>query len=100
MFIFKILIVINFIGFVSMALDKFLAIKQMWRIPEIVLLLIAAMGGSVGCLAGMYLFRHKTRHLKFVVGVPLIIVGHLLILYFTVFRYMNLTAWHHGNMFN
>lgn len=83
-----------------MALDKFFAIKQMWRIPEIMLLLIAAMGGSVGCLTGMYLFRHKTRHLKFVVGVPLIIVGHLLILYFTVFRYMNFTAWNYGNLFN
>ena len=92
--IFKYLIVINLLGLLIMVLDKFLAIKQLWRIPEIVLMGVAAVGGSVGCLVGMYGFRHKTRHLKFVVGIPVIIVCHLVILYFTVFRYMDIAALH------
>lgn len=92
--IFKYLIVINLLGLLIMVLDKFLAIKQLWRIPEIVLMGVAAVGGSVGCLVGMYGFRHKTRHLKFVVGIPIIIVCHLVILYFTVFRYMDIAALH------
>lgn len=92
--IFKYLIVINLLGLLIMVLDKFLAIKQLWRIPEIVLMGVAAVGGSVGCLVGMYGFRHKTRHLKFVVGIPVIIVCHLVVLYFTVFRYMDIAALH------
>lgn len=92
--IFKYLIVINLLGLLIMVLDKFLAIKQLWRIPEIVLMGVAAVGGSVGCLVGMYGFRHKTRHLKFVVGIPIIIVCHLVVLYFTVFRYMDIAALH------
>lgn len=54
--------------------DKRMAQKKLWRIPEATLMTVAAIGGSIGCLAGMYTFRHKTRHLKFTVGIPGILV--------------------------
>ena len=56
-----------------MLADKRKARKKKWRIPESTLMLVALIGGSIGCLSGMYLFRHKTRHPKFTVGVPLIL---------------------------
>lgn len=57
-----------------MALDKFFAQKHMWRISELTLFFIAAVGGSLGSWVGMYLFRHKTKHYKFVIGIPVIIL--------------------------
>lgn len=56
------------------AWDKLCAIRKWWRVPELTLLLIAAVGGSIGALAAMRLFHHKTLHLKFKYGVPLIMV--------------------------
>lgn len=67
------LIIINAAGFLLMLVDKYQARKKLWRIPESTLMTIAAIGGSLGCLAGMYTFRHKTRHSKFVVGIPVIL---------------------------
>ncbi len=67
------LLTVNALGFVLMLADKRKAQKNKWRIPESTLMLVALIGGSVGCLAGMYTFRHKTRHPKFTVGVPLIL---------------------------
>ena len=58
-----------------MLVDKWKARKNRWRVRESTLLLIAALGGSVGSLLGMYLFRHKTRHLKFTLGIPLILAA-------------------------
>ena len=55
-----------------MLADKRKAIKNAWRIPEVTLMGIALIGGSVGCLAGMRIFRHKTRHPKFSIGLPVI----------------------------
>ena len=55
-----------------MLVDKFNATRNLWRIPEATLLGVAAIGGSVGALLGMYTFRHKTRHVKFTVGIPVI----------------------------
>ena len=69
------LLIINARGFLLMLVDKWKARKNRWRVRESTLLLIAALGGSVGSLAGMYLFRHKTRHLKFTLGIPLILAG-------------------------
>lgn len=68
------LIVINGIAFVTMGMDKRKAKKGKWRVPERVLFMQAVFGGSIGALAGMHFFRHKTRHKKFVVGMPLILV--------------------------
>lgn len=73
------LITINALAFLLMLIDKQKARKRKWRISEATLLWSAALGGSVGALAGMYCFRHKTRHKKFTVGVPLILVAQVLL---------------------
>ena len=74
------LIIINAAGFLLMLVDKYQARKKLWRIPESTLMTIAAIGGSLGCLAGMYTFRHKTRHSKFVVGIPVILANQVAII--------------------
>ena len=78
------LLIVNALAFILMLADKRKAQKKLWRIPESTLLLSAAIGGSVGALAGMYTFRHKTKHLKFTLGVPAILIlqiaGVLLVL--------------------
>ena len=66
------LCIINALGFMLMLLDKLKAKKNLWRIPEATLFSVAVLGGSLGCLFGMYTVRHKTKHLKFTVGMPLI----------------------------
>jgi len=71
------LLLINALAFVLMLADKQKARRKRWRIPERTLMLTALLGGSVGALLGMYLFRHKTRHLKFTLGVPAILIGQL-----------------------
>jgi len=68
------LILANLAALVLMGADKSRARRHRWRIPERVLFLSAALGGSLGATAGMWLFRHKTRHWYFVVGMPAILV--------------------------
>jgi len=68
------LLIVNAAAFLLMLTDKQKARKKLWRIPESTLLLSAAIGGSIGALAGMYTFRHKTRHLKFTLGIPAILI--------------------------
>ena len=67
------LVLVNVLGFVIMYLDKRKARRSAWRIPEISLLTVAVLGGSIGVFLGMHLFRHKTRKLKFAMGIPLIL---------------------------
>jgi len=62
----------NLTGFILMGTDKRRAEMHRWRIPEKVLFLTAAAGGSIGAMLGMKVFRHKTKHLAFVLGMPLI----------------------------
>ena len=73
------LLTVNALGFLLMLIDKIKARKNRWRIPEATLMLMAAVGGSVGCLLGMYLFRHKTKHLKFTLGIPLILAAQIIL---------------------
>ncbi len=73
------LIIINIVGISVMGIDKAKAIRHVWRIPEKVLFGVSLLGGSVGTWAGMYLFRHKTRHWYFVVGMPLILAMQIMI---------------------
>jgi uncharacterized membrane protein YsdA (DUF1294 family) len=79
------LIILNLAGFALMGIDKSKAKHHAWRIPERTLFLTSILGGSIGSWAGMYVFRHKTKHWYFVVGMPLIfilqVVGLLIIFY-------------------
>ena len=69
------LLLINAAAFLLMLADKLKAKKNRWRIRESTLITVAALGGSVGSLLGMYAFRHKTQHLKFTLGIPLILAA-------------------------
>ncbi len=73
------LIIINAAGFLLMLVDKRKARKNLWRIPERTLFASALLGGSLGCLLGMYLVRHKTQHIKFTVGIPVIFALQILL---------------------
>ena len=73
------LLLINAIGFILMLVDKIKAKKKLWRIPEATLFLVAVIGGSIGSILGMYTFRHKTKHIKFIVGMPLILAAQIVI---------------------
>ena len=66
------LIGINILTFLIFGADKWKAKRDKWRIPEDTLIWLAIVGGSVGALLGMYLFRHKTKHRKFQIGIPVI----------------------------
>lgn len=63
--------VLSIIGLISMAVDKSKAKRGAWRIPEKALFAIAFLGGGLGSLIGMYAFRHKTKHVSFVIGIPI-----------------------------
>lgn len=73
------LVTINALGFLIMLADKEKAKKRLWRIPEATLLTVAALGGSIGRLAGMKVFHHKTRKPKFYIGIPVILALQLIL---------------------
>lgn len=73
------LCILNFCGFLSMGLDKRKARKSQWRISEKTLFLFALLGGSLGSLLGMHIFRHKTRHWYFRYGIPAILILQILL---------------------
>ena len=72
----------NLIAFYMYWLDKRNARKRRWRIPENTLLGVAFIGGSLGALLGMYVFRHKTKHWKFKILVPAFLLMHIVIIVF------------------
>ena len=74
------LVIVNVIGLVIMHADKQKARKGAWRISEATLMTVAAIGGSFGAFLGMKLFRHKTKHLKFTLGIPVLMVLHVVVL--------------------
>ncbi len=78
------LILINASGLLLMLIDKRRAVKNLWRIPEKTLLLMALIGGSLGVLLGMRLFRHKTKKPVFSIGVPVIFAFYVV---FGIFLY-------------
>lgn len=71
----------NIAGLCLMGLDKYKAKKHAFRIPESTLFIVAIIGGSIGCIIGMYAFRHKTRHWSFVYGMPAILLIQLAVLF-------------------
>lgn len=68
------LVVVNLVGFLLMFIDKKKAQNNRWRIKEATLFLTAAVGGSIGSILGMQMFRHKTKHMSFVIGMPAILI--------------------------
>lgn len=81
------LLFINLVAFLAMLIDKRRAINHQWRISEKALIGISLAGGSIGMLCGMKAFRHKTKHKKFTIGVPLILVVQILLLGFSLDNY-------------
>lgn len=73
------LLIINAVAFFLMLADKHKARKKLWRIPEATLIGTAVIGGSVGSLIGMYAVRHKTKHPKFTVGIPVILAVQIVL---------------------
>lgn len=82
------LVCINFISFILMGADKHRARKKLWRISEKTLFLAALSGGSLGSVAGMYYFRHKTKHTSFTVGMPCILIIQFLFISFLLTKFM------------
>ena len=78
------LIFVNLITFITFAIDKFKSIKKTWRIKESTLINLCIIGGSIGGLLSMYLFRHKTKHSCFYIGIPLIIITQFIILIYVI----------------
>ncbi|NLM72953.1 MAG: DUF1294 domain-containing protein [Clostridiaceae bacterium] len=75
------ILTINIVAFTTALIDKLASIRQRRRIPEKTLFSLALLGGSVGLYLSMIIIRHKTRHLKFMLGVPLIIISQLLLIW-------------------
>ena len=80
------LIFINLTSFLLMGIDKYKAIHHKWRISEKTLFISALLFGSIGALLGMYTFRHKTKHAKFVYGMPTILIVQIILV---IFLYYN-----------
>lgn len=80
------LLAFNLITFLVYGIDKRKARKNRWRIPEATLLLLAALGGSIGAWLGMKVWHHKTQHKKFRYGVPLILLLQLAAVFLLVNR--------------
>lgn len=78
------ILIINLFAIFLMKYDKVKAINNQYRVSEKTLFLIALILGGVGIYIGMYLFRHKTKHVKFTVGIPLIIILNILTIYYLI----------------
>ncbi len=76
------LIILNLVGFFSMGMDKKRAKSNEWRIKEKTLFFIAIIGGSAGSLLGMKVYRHKTKHTAFVIGMPFILLVQIILIIF------------------
>ena len=81
------LLLVNAAGFLLMLVDKIKAKRNLWRIPEATLMGVAIIGGSIGAIAGMNLFRHKTKHAKFYIGLPVILVLQIMAVICIVFYF-------------
>ena len=76
------LLILNILGFAFMGIDKRRAIRSAFRIPEATLFAIAILGGSIGSILGMHLFRHKTKHWYFLFGMPIILILQIALVVF------------------
>lgn len=80
------LILINIISFLAMWIDKRKAEKGRWRIQESTLFTFAIIGGSIGGIAGMYVFHHKTKKLNFVIGFPTILILQIILIVYLIVK--------------
>ena len=80
------LAIMNIVAFLTYGLDKWKAKKDKWRVPEKVLLLMAAVGGSIGAFLGMRIFHHKTQKWKFKLGVPVIFLLQVALVVFILLK--------------
>ncbi len=78
------LILINIVCLLLTGLDKFNAIHKNFRIPEKVFFILSFIGGSLGTLTGMYVFHHKTKKMKFFLGIPFLFILNIISLYFLI----------------
>ncbi|WP_029230851.1 DUF1294 domain-containing protein [Butyrivibrio sp. VCB2006] len=74
------LVLTNIVGFALMGIDKRRAKRNAFRVPEATLFSVAIVGGSIGSILGMLVFRHKTKHWYFTVGLPLILLVQILLI--------------------
>lgn len=80
-YFYALLITVNVLGFILMGYDKLKAKTGKWRISELNLFLISLLGGAAGIYAGMKVFRHKTRHNTFTIGIPFLFAVNLVAAY-------------------
>ncbi len=78
------LLAINVIAFLAMGIDKWKAKKNAWRIPEQTLLSLVVLGGGIGGIIGMYVFRHKTKKPRFFIGFPVILIAEIAIVIYLI----------------
>lgn len=78
------LVIINIVTFVVYGIDKWKAKRGNWRISEATLLMLAVIGGTIGALLGMKVWHHKTMHLKFKYGLPLILLAQIALIYLII----------------
>ena len=79
-------LILNFVTMLDYGIDKFKAKKGKWRIPESTLLLLAVFGGSIGAWLGMRVWRHKTQHMKFKYGIPVIFILQVALCFYLLYR--------------
>ena len=79
------IVLMNLAGFFIMGIDKQRARNRAFRIPEATLFMIAIIGGSIGSIVGMHVFRHKTRHWYFLFGLPAILILQIILVAFAIF---------------
>lgn len=84
------LLIINLIGFFVMLSDKSKAKSKKYRTRESTIFIIAIIGGSLGVYLGMHIFRHKTKHNKFIYGIAIILIIHILLISFLYYNYPQL----------
>ena len=86
-------VAVNVISFLMMGIDKRKAVKRAFRIPESTLFVLAIIGGSIGSIIGMHLFRHKTRHWYFLYGMPVILALQIILILAVLFSPIELNFW-------
>ncbi|MBR3720386.1 MAG: DUF1294 domain-containing protein [Clostridia bacterium] len=81
------LLAVNVIAFLAMGIDKWKAKRDAWRIPENTLMTLVLLGGGIGGIAGMYVFRHKTKKPRFYIGFPVILITEIVLAIYVLINY-------------